>query len=334
MNDLWIDKIFQRAKQEFLRFSDIRGRSSQSQFWSYALFIAIVGIFYFLLSQPLLPLLSASLMRFGEAVIVAPLAVLVVPTFTAIVRRISDTIPARRFWASLINFRQRNQVQFVIFRIVILIALLAMFILASVYIPVVLVFAIVVLTLLPSDPVLQRTGPSASMATVSRTVPPPAPTSGDYRIQQQNVTSTVGAIRHSHKDAPKKSLLRRVWFWISVLGAVVLLLTIMFPGLFSQVGSGSEGHVERTNSDSPSKIRNEPTPSDAASSEPDQEEAVIETSEPQPTFTEQVDAANLDPRFKYCTHAIAAGYGPYVNGKDPEYSWYNDRDGDGIVCER
>ena len=42
----------------------------------------------------------------------------------------------------------------------------------------------------------------------------------------------------------------------------------------------------------------------------------------------------LDPRFPYCTNAIAAGYGPYVKGIDPEYAWYRDGDGDGVVCER
>ncbi|GAA1976763.1 hypothetical protein GCM10009798_42460 [Nocardioides panacihumi] len=40
-----------------------------------------------------------------------------------------------------------------------------------------------------------------------------------------------------------------------------------------------------------------------------------------------------DPRFGTCGEAIAAGYGPYVRGVDPEYDWYTDRDGDGIVCE-
>ena len=42
----------------------------------------------------------------------------------------------------------------------------------------------------------------------------------------------------------------------------------------------------------------------------------------------------LDPRFPYCNVAIAANYGPYVQGKDPEYAWYRDGDRDGIVCER
>lgn len=40
-----------------------------------------------------------------------------------------------------------------------------------------------------------------------------------------------------------------------------------------------------------------------------------------------------DPRFRTCAEAKAAGYGPYRRGVDPEYSWYVDRDSDGIVCE-
>jgi micrococcal nuclease len=41
-----------------------------------------------------------------------------------------------------------------------------------------------------------------------------------------------------------------------------------------------------------------------------------------------------DPRFRTCGEANAAGYGPYHRGRDPEYAWYQDRDGDGVVCER
>ena len=43
--------------------------------------------------------------------------------------------------------------------------------------------------------------------------------------------------------------------------------------------------------------------------------------------------SRLDPQFPTCRAAKAAGYGPYVRGKDPEYAWYIDRDKDGIVCE-
>jgi hypothetical protein len=41
----------------------------------------------------------------------------------------------------------------------------------------------------------------------------------------------------------------------------------------------------------------------------------------------------LDPRFDYCYQAIDAGYGPYYQGRDPEYGWYTDSDSDGVVCE-
>jgi hypothetical protein len=40
-----------------------------------------------------------------------------------------------------------------------------------------------------------------------------------------------------------------------------------------------------------------------------------------------------DPRFAYCYEAKDAGYGPYYQGKDPEYDWYTDSDSDGVVCE-
>lgn len=40
-----------------------------------------------------------------------------------------------------------------------------------------------------------------------------------------------------------------------------------------------------------------------------------------------------DPRFGTCSDAKANGYGPYSRDKDPEFVWYQDRDGDGVVCE-
>jgi hypothetical protein len=44
-------------------------------------------------------------------------------------------------------------------------------------------------------------------------------------------------------------------------------------------------------------------------------------------------SSNLDPRFSYCYEANDAGYGPYYQGQDPEYYWYEDADNDGIDCE-
>jgi S1-C subfamily serine protease len=40
-----------------------------------------------------------------------------------------------------------------------------------------------------------------------------------------------------------------------------------------------------------------------------------------------------DPWFGTCREAKSHGYGPYFRDVDPEYDWYLDRDGDGVVCE-
>jgi hypothetical protein len=54
---------------------------------------------------------------------------------------------------------------------------------------------------------------------------------------------------------------------------------------------------------------------------------------PAPTPAPAPAPAGTDPRFDYCYEAIAAGYGPYYQGRDAEYAWYTDSDSDGIVCE-
>jgi hypothetical protein len=51
------------------------------------------------------------------------------------------------------------------------------------------------------------------------------------------------------------------------------------------------------------------------------------------TATTTAKPTKNDPKYGTCRAAIAAGYGPYVRGKDPEYSWYRDADKDGVVCE-
>jgi Excalibur calcium-binding domain len=66
------------------------------------------------------------------------------------------------------------------------------------------------------------------------------------------------------------------------------------------------------------------------------ERARLTAAEPDepPAPAQLADTSNdTDPHFSYCYEANDAGYGPYREGVDPEYDWYDDRDDDGIVCE-
>ncbi|MBE1533582.1 excalibur calcium-binding domain-containing protein [Actinomadura algeriensis] len=75
-----------------------------------------------------------------------------------------------------------------------------------------------------------------------------------------------------------------------------------------------------------------PTPSDVPDPDPT-------TTKPKPRKTtrepepEPEPEPRTDPRFSSCTKAKASGYGPYTRGVHREYFWYQDRDGDGVVCE-
>lgn len=52
---------------------------------------------------------------------------------------------------------------------------------------------------------------------------------------------------------------------------------------------------------------------------------------PAPTPT---GSPGTDPKFSSCAEAARNGYnGPYYQGVDEEYGWYEDRDKDGVVCE-
>ncbi|WP_200809856.1 DUF1524 domain-containing protein [Demequina sp. NBRC 110054] len=62
-----------------------------------------------------------------------------------------------------------------------------------------------------------------------------------------------------------------------------------------------------------------------------QSEPIEETKAPAAEKTTAADD-DVDERYPYCKD-LPSGYGPYYEGKDPEYEWYTDRDGDGVVCE-
>lgn len=79
----------------------------------------------------------------------------------------------------------------------------------------------------------------------------------------------------------------------------------------------------------------EPAPAPApAPAEPAPAEPVPFAPAPAPAEPAPAEPAATDPKFGTCREANANGYGPYQQGVDPEYAWYQDRDHDGWVCER
>lgn len=55
---------------------------------------------------------------------------------------------------------------------------------------------------------------------------------------------------------------------------------------------------------------------------------------PDGSNTDGTNGAGLDPQFSSCAEAKRNGYiNSYTRGINPEYKWYEDRDGDGVVCE-
>lgn len=57
-----------------------------------------------------------------------------------------------------------------------------------------------------------------------------------------------------------------------------------------------------------------------------------EAKEREAQIVPEVEEPATDPDMGTCTKAKSAGYGPYTSA-DAEYNFYQDRDGDGTVCE-
>ena len=170
--------------------------------------------------------------------------------------------------------------------------------------------------------------------TTAAQAPPPPP--GALPVLKQTFSAPKFQRNDDIKN-PKKRLTHRILFWLSLLAALLFLLLAFFPSLISKAINGIDLPTVDT-SESPTPTQ---TPSEAPSPTPTPTDEVLDGSTSGSVGagvdTDNPDAgvvAGLDPRFRYCTHAIAAGYGPYRYGVDPEYAWYRDRDGDGVVCER
>lgn len=349
-----LDVFYGLVQSEFLRYSDLRGRSRPSGFWSLAgSFAAYVFFLLAIDSLVLVQVLSGEILGVVFWVLAAPLVLTLVPLISAWFRRANDTQPVRRFDAWINNFSSNSRISQRVIQVVVVVVLaLIAAALALNFMPA-LVATLLIIAALPSDAVVQRKGPNASRSTTA--LLPPPPPSSTFSPSAPPVFAPVTASYPPSfagtNQSPSKDLKKRVWFWISVLVALLLVLLALFPTLFSDIERSFKRVTEPTQSVQPTET---PTPivspSEGASSLPseaptkgsssvgggvgDSEDDDDMLVVPVTPGDDKDEVAGLDPRFRYCTHAIAAGYGPYYNGVDPEYAWYNDRDGDGAVCER
>lgn len=349
-----LDVFFGLVRSEFLSYSDLHGRSRPSGFWSLAgSFAAYLFSLLAIDSLVLVQVLSGEILGVVFWVLAAPLVITLVPLISAWFRRANDTQPVRRFDAWINNFSSNSRIsQRVIQVVVVLVLALIAAALALNFMPA-LVATLLIIAALPSDAVVQRKGPNASRSTTA--LLPPPPPSSTFTPSAPPVFAPVAASYPPSfagtNQSPSKDLKKRVWFWISVLVALLLVLLALFPTLFSDIEKSFKRVTQPNQTVQPIES---PTPSETPTVVPSETPTETPTGDsgsvggsvgesdgdddlvvvPVAPGGDETDESGLDPRFRYCTHAIGGGYGPYYNGVDPEYAWYNDRDGDGAVCER
>lgn len=104
----------------------------------------------------------------------------------------------------------------------------------------------------------------------------------------------------------------------------------------SPIGGGSASSTPTTLPSDPSTVTTLPGDPSATTlpGTPTTLPATPTTLPSAPTTLPAANTAGLDPRFDSCAEAIAEGFGPYVDGDDPEYDFYADEDvdGEGVVC--
>ena len=158
---------------------------------------------------------------------------------------------------------------------------------------------------------------------------PPFPSMKSGSIPPPLPTFTTPAKSSADETGSEEPAYRQGIFWFAVAAAIAMAVMVANPSLFD-TGNPLEveqGQTTPTSSD-------ESTPEVSPKVKPTVTQVVIATATPgQPIVEHPVEAA-LDPRFRTCRDANDSGYGDYVSGVDPEYDWYDDRDHDGIVCER
>ena len=133
--------------------------------------------------------------------------------------------------------------------------------------------------------------------------------------------------RHVQRDTLTERAARSVRLWLAVFGTFVLCFGC--ERLTTAAEQDTATFVSPTPTAIPAKTPRPTPPSSPTpfSPSPKPTPPPTKTTKPPPPEPE------TDPSFETCRDAIAEGFGPYVQGEDPEYDWYDDRDEDGVVCE-
>lgn len=351
------DRIYSNLRNEFLRFNDLKPSTKPLPFW--ILFLAFsAALIVPLIISNLIPESAEFGVRLFGAIYLAANAFLVIPGTALFLRRYSDLLIFQRLIQRLQDFQRRNLIGAKVAKVVgwMLVAGIVLF--AAWVNSGITALALIVLAAFPSANKQLEQPKSKVMPSAPRlpTLGRPGPPVSSVLPAAFSAPNPTAAYR-SDLVAPSKDLISRVGFWISSVFALLVFLLAMFPNALSNLETPTFfDEPQQTSSPTPSSTPppSSESPSVSATASPevvtesattsvlvdggvgggsDDDEAGLVVV-PLTSDGEVVEADLLDPRFRYCTHAIGAGYGPYYAGIDPEYGWYFDRDGDGIVCER
>jgi hypothetical protein len=351
------DRIYSNLKNEFLRFNDLKPSTKPLPFW--ILFLAFsTALIVPLIISNLLPESAEFGVRLFGAIYLGVNAFLAIPGTALFLRRYSDLLIFQRLIQRLHDFQRRNLIGAKAAKVAGWMLVAGIVLLAAWVNSGITALALIVLAAFPSSSksleqpkskVMQSAPSLPTLARPGTTVSPVPPSA----FSPPNPTAAY----RSDLIAPSKNLISRVGFWLSAVFALLVFLLAMFPNALrnletptffdepQQSSSPSPSSTPLPSSESPSisPIAPQETTTESASTSvlvnggvgggSDDDDAGLVVV-PLTSDDEVVEADLLDPRFRYCTHAIGAGYGPYYAGIDPEYGWYFDRDGDGIVCER
>lgn len=350
------DRIYSNLKNEFLRFNDLTPATNPMPFWTLFSVYALVQVSLLLIAN-LLPASMPWAVNFFEAAYLAVNAFLIIPASALFLRRYSDIGLVQNAISRLSDFQKRNLMGARLLRAAVTVFLVGAILLFAWVNSGLTALALLVLAAFPSaSQKLEQPKTAVMQPAPTLSVLRPPSLSSSPPTAPKAIHPNVTAAFRSDLHEPSKQLVSRIGFWLSLVLALVTFLLALFPSALSDLEAP---RFQITAQESVS-----PAPEASATSEPISESqtvsAVVQTSSDSALAVdadvyadtdtgddyndsvvvvalspdEPTDIDLLDPRFRYCTHAIAAGYGPYYAGVDPEYSWYFDRDGDGIVCER